>query len=182
MLGGGNGESMPGKINPTVLSPQMRTPLAKHVSAQTGRAFPSHSAMVDADHIARFARSIGETRPIYFDESAAKAAGYETIPAPPTFLFTLSIMKPRPFETYEDMGIEQSAILHAEQAFRIFSPVLAGQTLIFTPRLAGIVEKSEGARLFVSVETHVGGEGGRTVASLTTVVAVRQEIRGGLVS
>ncbi|MCO5090919.1 MaoC family dehydratase N-terminal domain-containing protein [Bosea sp. (in: a-proteobacteria)] len=150
------------------------SPLAVRVSAQIGRVFPAHDAVVDAGHIARFAHAIGETRPVYFEEAAARAAGYETIPAPPTFLFTLSIMKPRPFDIYDELGIEQAAILHAGQSFRIISPILAGRKLTFLPRLSGAVEKSRGALLFVSVETSVTDAEHRLVALLTTTVAARQ--------
>src|SRR5690606_30296819 len=43
---------------------------------------------VEAGQLRFFARTIGETDPVYFDEAAARAAGYRSIIAPPTFGFS----------------------------------------------------------------------------------------------
>jgi len=40
---------------------------------------------VEKGAIRRFAEALGETNPIYFEEAAARAAGYRSIVAPPTF-------------------------------------------------------------------------------------------------
>ncbi len=42
---------------------------------------------VEKGRIRFFAEVIGATDPIYFDASAAQAAGYRNVVAPPTFIF-----------------------------------------------------------------------------------------------
>ena len=44
---------------------------------------------VEKGSIRKFAEAIGETNPIYFEEAAARAAGYRSVVAPPTFPTTL---------------------------------------------------------------------------------------------
>ena len=40
---------------------------------------------VEKGRLRLFAKATGEKNPIYFDEAAAKAAGYPALPVPPTF-------------------------------------------------------------------------------------------------
>ena len=95
-----------------------------------GHLFPSHTTEVEKGRLRFFAKAIGETNPIYIEESAAKDAGYRSIPAPPTYLFCLEMLDVAdPFEEYEKMGIELGKILHGEQTFHYYQPVCAGDTL-----------------------------------------------------
>jgi len=50
--------------------------------------YPDHY-VVGREKIRDFATAIGDFNPLYHDEAAAKAAGYDDIIAPPTFLTTL---------------------------------------------------------------------------------------------
>ena len=58
-----------------------------------GHAFPVHTTDVEKGRLRFFAKAIGETNPIYTEESAAKDAGYRAIPAPPTYLFCLEMLE-----------------------------------------------------------------------------------------
>src|SRR5438067_13057826 len=44
------------------------------------------SAVVTRREAQRYARAVGDLSPIYFDEAAAHAAGYDGLVAPPTFV------------------------------------------------------------------------------------------------
>lgn len=144
----------------------MTSPEARRIGRQIGRVFAPHESVATAGAIAAYAEAIGETGAIHGGEGSR--------PILPTFLFTLSISKPRPFEVYDELGIEQARILHAEQSFAFSAPIVAGQRLTFTPRLTGVSEKRNGALLFVSVTTAVADRAGRAIAELGTVIAVRQ--------
>src|SRR3954449_6517646 len=47
---------------------------------------PPVSAVVTRREAQRYARSVGDLDPVYFDEGAARAAGYDGLVAPPTFV------------------------------------------------------------------------------------------------
>ena len=44
------------------------------------------TAKITAKEAQRYAQAVGDLNPLYFDEEAARAAGYRTLVAPPTFL------------------------------------------------------------------------------------------------
>ena len=62
----------------------------KHI----GMKLPRLNATAEAGQLRFFAKSTGETNPIYFDESAARDAGHPGLPLPPTFLFSLEFQQP----------------------------------------------------------------------------------------
>ncbi|MBX3536784.1 MAG: MaoC family dehydratase N-terminal domain-containing protein [Chelatococcus sp.] len=152
--------------------------LARRIERQIGRVFPAHAIAVTAEAIAAYAEAIGDTEAVLERRGQARPFADMALPAPPTFLFTLSIAKPRPFDVYEALHIDQARILHAEQSFSFWAPIVAGQRLTFTPRLTGVSEKRDGALVFVTTTTAVADETGQRVAELGTTIAVRQEAAG----
>ncbi len=74
--------------------------------AAIGHTFPSHSADVEAGRLRLFAKAIGETRPEYVDDDAARAAGHPALLAPPTFAVCLYLEVPDPFAWLEELGID----------------------------------------------------------------------------
>ncbi len=139
-----------------------------------GHAFPAHTTDVEKGRLRFFAKAIGETNPIYTEESAAKDAGYRAIPAPPTYLFCLEMLDVAdPFVEYEKMGIHLSKILHGEQTFHYYQPVCAGDTLHFQSKVTDIYEKKGGALQFVVQDTEAKNQSGDLVAELRRVFVVR---------
>ncbi len=134
-----------------------------------GRRFPPASGKVEQAAISAFARAIGETNPIYFETTAARAAGFRAIPAPPTFIFCIKYQAATPVAVLEALGINGQAgdLLHAEQNFEYFKPVCAGDTLTFSEHVADIYEKKGGALLFIVLETSVTNQSGELVAKIS---------------
>ncbi len=90
---------------------------------------------VEKGAIRRFAEAIGETNPIYFEEAAARAAGYRSVVAPPTF--------PTSLRAANDLreGLALSAgkhLLQAEQSFEYARPIVAGDKLTVRSKVSGI--------------------------------------------
>src|SRR2546425_13364052 len=50
-----------------------------------GRVLSSGSASVSAEHVAQFARALGDPNPLYVDREAARRGPFGTIVAPPTY-------------------------------------------------------------------------------------------------
>ena len=53
-----------------------------------GKTTGSSKVVVERGPLSIFARSVKDENPIYHDLNAAKAAGFDDIPAPPTFAFS----------------------------------------------------------------------------------------------
>ena len=87
-----------------------------------GRVFPPFTVNVEKGRLRFFAQVIGETDPIYSDESAARAAGYRSVLVPPTFLFGLDVEQPNAFAWMAEAGLNLERVLHGEQSFHYYTP------------------------------------------------------------
>lgn len=141
--------------------------------SQIGRTFPPHTVEVEKGRLRFFATAVGETKAEYVDEAAAKAAGYRSLPVPPTFFFSLEIEQPDPFGWFRDVGLNLAKVLHGEQSFTYHAPACAGDALTFESRIADIYDKRNGALEFVVKETKVTNQDGRHVADLRSVIVQR---------
>lgn len=127
-----------------------------------------HVATVDVERgaITCFARVIGETNLVYFDESSARAAGYRSLPVPPTFLFCLESRATDPGRLIELAQLDLGRVLHAEQQFDYRSTACAGDRLTFETTIADIYDKKGGALEFLVTHTRVTNQDGAHVADL----------------
>ena len=138
-----------------------------------GHVYPPRTITVERGAVAFFARATGETNPIHFDARAAHAAGFADVVAPATFVFSLNSMAWGDRLWVEDLKVDLSKILHAEQHFEPRRSLVAGDTLTFVSKITDLYDKKGGALEFVVQETDVQDSAGATVATLKTVLAVR---------
>jgi acyl dehydratase len=138
-----------------------------------GTALPQATLEIEKGRLRFFAKAIGETDPIYTDEAAAKAAGYSTLPAPPTFIFAAELDADTALAALKDMGVSLARILHGEQQFTYFAPVCAGDTITVDSRFTDIYDKKNGALEFIVKESVVSNQHGSKVAEMRSVIVVR---------
>ncbi|MFC3777977.1 MaoC family dehydratase N-terminal domain-containing protein [Mycolicibacterium holsaticum] len=138
-----------------------------------GTELPPTELALDAGRLKFFAKAIGETNPIYTDETAAKAAGHPALPAPPTFLFAIELERPDPFDWVSKLGIDLRYVLHGEQRFTYHSLAFAGDLLTARPKIVDVYSKRGGALEFVVKDTAVVRQDGSAVADLKSVLVVR---------
>jgi acyl dehydratase len=81
------------------------------------------STEVEKGAIRRLAEALGETNPIYFEESAARQAGYRHVVAPPTFPMTLAPA------SVPGLRLPAAGVLHGEQRFVYGEPICAGDVI-----------------------------------------------------
>src|SRR5262249_52487658 len=139
-------------------------------AAHVGRSSTPLTVEVERGHIRRFAEAIGDPDPIYRDEAAARAAGYERVPAPPTFAVALRANDPR-----EGLDTDWRKLLHGEQELRLQRPLFAGDRLTVVARIAeAYVKRGKSGDLDIMVlETRATDEAGVTVFSSRSLVMVR---------
>ena len=92
---------------------------------------------VEKGSIQRFADAIGDPNPIYVDEAMSRAAGHPALVAPPTFPAALTINER--FRHSLDLGTR--SLLHGEQAFEYFRPLVAGDRVRVVSRVADVLER-----------------------------------------
>jgi acyl dehydratase len=142
-----------------------------------GCEFPTVSVTVELDAVRRFARAIGETNAVFFDEAAAHAEGYRSVPIPPTYVFCLKLAVAGPELALRSLGVEGQSgkLLHAEQSYEYVAPICAGDRISFRERVADVYEKKHGALVFVVFETLVSDAEERTMAVIRHTEVIRRD-------
>ena len=138
-----------------------------------GHEFPPFSADVEAGRLKFFAKSIGETNPIYTDEAAAKAAGYRSLPAPPTFPMALDLEGPEMLPVLRVLDLDIGRVLHGNQDFEYYAPICAEDRIAVTSCIADIFDKKGGALEFVVMENSYTNQEGELVAKARQTLVYR---------
>jgi acyl dehydratase len=129
-----------------------------------GTTFPPYEFHVERGKIREFADAIGDPNPIYRDPAAAAKAGFAGIVAPPTLLRTFLY---EPKAASEALKVaDWSYIVHGEQEFDYFAPVLAGDVLTAQDCIVSITEKESrraGKLQIAVIETTFHNQRGETV-------------------
>src|SRR5438067_13127457 len=115
---------------------------------------------VDRDHVIRFDDAIGEENPLFRDAAAAKEAGFDEQLAPPTFVTAMQIRTSGQVVLDQELGLDYSRVVHGEQSYRWRRPVVVGDVLSATPRVADIY--SRGPNEFLGIEADVKDPSGQT--------------------
>jgi len=104
-----------------------------------GTSFPSYEFHLERGKIREFADAIGDPNPIYHDSAYAATMGFPGIITPPTLLRTFLY---EPKAASEALKVKDwSYIVHGEQEFEYFGPVVAGDVLTAQDRIVSITEK-----------------------------------------
>ncbi|HZZ50975.1 MAG TPA: MaoC family dehydratase N-terminal domain-containing protein [Pseudonocardia sp.] len=144
-----------------------------------GTTLPERTADIERGRLRSFANAIGETNPVYSDLDAARAAGHDDLPVPPTFLFGLGLGRgAEDFAWLSDLGVDLRHILHGEQSFTYHTVAHAGDTVTLTPRITDVFSKRGGALQFLVRETAVRASDGSPVADLRETIVVRDPKAG----
>ena len=103
--------------------------------------------------IADFADAIGDRNPVYTDASAAKAAGYPDVIAPPTFPIVITMAASRTAIGDPGLGINYAMVVHGEQRFTYSRPLHAGDVVVAQSTISGIREV--GSMTMLTTETEI---------------------------
>jgi hypothetical protein len=136
---------------------------------------PAFAVEVEKGRVRQFARAIGETDPVYLDEQAARAAGYASLPVPPTFLFCLEMERDDPYDWFAILGIPLAKVLHGEQRFVYRRVACAGEILRFSGEIVDRYEKKNGALEFVVQRNWIADAWGGAVAEFDRTLVIRHD-------
>jgi acyl dehydratase len=139
-----------------------------------GRTYPpTPPYLVGREKIREFAAAVGLDNPLHFDVSAAQAAGYADVVAPPTFAIVLT--KPASPMIVDDpqLGMDYSRVLHADQRFAYARPIVAGDELVCVNTIEEITSRS--GLDFLTTRTDVTTTAGELVVSAWSKLVMRGE-------
>jgi len=120
-----------------------------------------------------FAKTIGETDPMYTDLEVARAAGYADLPAPPTFLFAAELDSGQAVQLLSDLSVPTGRLLHGEQGFSYYRAVCVGDTVTVRSKIIDIYDRKNGALEFIVKSARAVNQHGDLVAELRSTLVVR---------
>ncbi len=147
-----------------------------------GKPTGAATVHIERGPVSAFARALTDKNPIYHNLEAARAAGFDNIPAPPTFTFAAPFWGTYPEDQPEDptggkgspmrelMGglmAKGGIVLHGEQEFIYHKPVQAGETLHQEGKITDLYTKeSNGVTMtFLITETVYKDDAGEPVVT-----------------
>lgn len=138
-----------------------------------GYRAPRASIELERGQLRLFAKATGEPNPIYFDEDAARSAGFRTLPAPPTFAFCLKQLAGQPYSYLREMGVDIGRLLHGEQTFEYGETIFAGDKITVETTILDIASKKGGAFDVITAQTDALNDAGRCCVRQRTILIVR---------
>jgi acyl dehydratase len=109
--------------------------------------------------IAEFADAIGDPNPLYRDRTAAQAAGYPDVIAPPTFAIVISMAGAARVVGDPGLGVNYAMVVHGEQRFEYSRPIHAGDVVTTQNTITEIKDAGRNALLTAATEIRtVDGE------------------------
>ena len=118
----------------------------------SGKTYEEIRFTVDRDRVTQFADAIGDPNPIYRDAEAARAAGYPDQVAPPTFVTVIQIMTSGQIVVDPELGLDYSRVVHGQQSYEYRRPLVVGDEIRATPRIASIQTKRSNEFLTTEAE------------------------------
>lgn len=137
-----------------------------------GRTYPpSEPYAVTRGKIREFADAIGDPNPAYREVAAAQALGHPDVVAPPTFPIVLTMNVAAQAVHDPDVGVEYSRVVHGQQRFAYTRPLVAGDEVVGTLRIAEIA--SVGRNETLTTEVAVTTTAGEPVCTVHSTLVVR---------
>ena len=150
--------------------------ITEEMRAAVGVAGPATTLEVEKTNCRMFARSVGHTDAIFYDEAAARARGYRSIVAPPGFLGTPIFRPGSGGGVPGEMGgrgfsVPYKRVLNGGTDYEYVpenDTICAGDTITATTMITGFeeTEGSLGPMLITRRETTYTNQHGKLVAKM----------------
>lgn len=153
--------------------------------SKLGMEFPPYSIEVGKNKIAEFAAAVAQKddtdhiKEIYRNVDAAKDAGYENIPIPPTFPTCFVFWTGGGLlGTVNAVGADLNKLLHSEEDYEYYAPICAGDVITRKMKVVDMYERGrkerKGWHVQVTIlETELINQRGELVATARTTFMER---------
>lgn len=137
-----------------------------------GRVYPpTDPYLVGREKVREFARAVFASHPSHSDPTAARAAGYADVVAPPTFPIVITAATLQQLLDDPDAGVDFTRVVHGDQRFTFSRPIVAGDELTATMTITSV--KSIGGHSMVTAESAITDPSGAHVVTATSTLVVR---------
>jgi len=144
-------------------------PISKEL---VGRKLDQFEFTVEHGKIKEFCQAIQENNPIYFNEDAAKKAGYDDIPAPLTFPTVIQFWGyPKIWQDMAEMGIDLSKILHLKEEYTYHKILYPGKV----KAQSEVVDVKMGRAEIVTFRTTISDTKGDPIVSGEMAIFIRKD-------
>jgi acyl dehydratase len=126
-----------------------------------GKTYDQIEFTVERDRVTQFADAVGEEDPPFRDGGAAKEEGFEEQVAPPTFPTVMQILASAQVVLDQELGLDYTRVVHGEQEYEWRRPIVVGDRLRATPRIADIYAR--GPNEFLVIEAEITDARGQVV-------------------
>jgi acyl dehydratase len=148
-----------------------------------GRPIPSARVVLERGPVSNFAAATTDDNPVYRTPDAAKAAGFDDIPAPPTYPFAWNHFgafpelqpddadTPNPmFEVMRQLTAKGGLILHGEQEFIYHRTPVVGDDLTGEGTIKDVYEKESKGKVMTFIVTETVWKDTRTGDPVVTAL------------
>ncbi len=137
-----------------------------------GKKYPATAPyLVGREKIREFAHAVMSTNSVNLDLAAAQASGYEDLVAPPTFAVVIQERSLSTVLSDPEADIDFSRVVHGDQRFVHVRPIVAGDELTSTLKVASV--KSLGGHSMVTFETEIFDVKNQLVSTAISTLVVR---------
>lgn len=142
--------------------------------AFVGRSFPSADPyLVGVEKVREFADAIGEDSPLCRDRTAARAAGYPDVVAPPTFAMAVVARAQEAVLFDPALGLDFSRVVHGDQGFTHHRPICAGDELRAVVHIDAI--RRLAGNDIITLRTELADDAGAPVSTAVSTLVSRGE-------
>jgi acyl dehydratase len=141
-----------------------------------GKTYPEQTFEVERDRVTQFSLAVGEDDPRFLESRAAQAEGFPEQLAFPTFPTVVGILASAQVVTDQELGLDYSRVVHGEQEYEWRRPIVVGDALKATPRIADIYTK--GPNEFLVIEAEITGAEGEVVCVARSTLLSRGTAEG----
>lgn len=142
-------------------------------TAREGHTYPGIDYQVSREAIREFAAAVQSHHRAHTDLEAARTLGHSDLVAPPTFAVVIAQRAEAEAIADEEVGIDFSRVVHAEERFTHHAPILAGESLHAATTLERI--RIMGAGAMITTVTEITDDAEDPRATVTSTLLVRAD-------
>ncbi len=141
-----------------------------------GKTYGEATFEVERDRVTQFSLAVGEDDPRFLEDGAARAEGFPEQLAFPTFPTTVGILASAQVVMDAELGLDYTRVVHGEQEFEWKRPIVVGDVLKSTPRIADVYVR--GPNEFLVIESEIIDADGEVVCVARSTLLSRGTAEG----